>query len=298
MTEFPTLYKMTNTGAIQQWTIGVVVNPDRSTAYDVVTIYGQLGGKLQRTEDGIFEGKNIGRSNETSIEQQAIAEARAKWEKQLKKGYVDSIEKADAGELDELIEGGIVPMLAFTFEKQGHKIKYPCYVQPKLDGIRCIAIVKNGKCTLWSRTRKPITSCPHIIEEIEMSFLNQSIVLDGELYNHDFKENFEHIVHLVRQEEPDAQCKDVQYHIYDMANGGPFADRARSLKEFESTKPFHYIKFVTTEIINSENEVTDYYNDFKYEGYEGAILRNANGLYVHKRSSDLIKVKEMQDARV
>ena len=40
------------------------------------------------------------------------------------------------------------PMLAHEFKKNKHKVKYPCIVQPKLDGIRCIATIKDGKCTL------------------------------------------------------------------------------------------------------------------------------------------------------
>jgi len=187
-------------------------------------------------------------------------------------------------------------MLAHTFEKQGHKIKYPCYVQPKLDGIRCIAILKDGKCTLWSRTRKPITSCPHIIKEIEKSFI-ADIVLDGELYNHDFKENFEHIVHLVRQEEPDDQHKDVQYHIYDTINDDTFEERTYLLSKcFTVGNPkFEYLKLLETKILHAEDDVPIYFNLFMKEGYEGCIIRNADGLYVSKRSSDLIKVKEMQD---
>lgn len=298
----PTLYKKTNTGAIQQWSISVIEDSDHSRTSYLCTTYGQVDGKLQNTLDPIMNGKNIGKKNETSIEEQALVEARSKWEKQLKKGYVQSIEAAKSGELDGLIEGGIVPMLAFTFEKQGHKIKYPCYVQPKLDGIRCIAVVKNGKCTLWSRTRKPITSCPHIVEEIERIHVRQSIILDGELYNNDFKDNFEHIVHLVRQEEPDPQHKDVQYHIYDIVNEYEFENRKVELSSLfthwkledgDINSPLYRVE---TLAVFNEDQVSEYYNLFKEHGYEGAMIRNSKGMYVNKRSSDLIKVKEMQDA--
>jgi ATP-dependent DNA ligase len=188
-------------------------------------------------------------------------------------------------------------MLAFTFEKQGHKIKYPCYVQPKLDGIRCIAILENGKCTLWSRTRKPITSCPHIIEEIEKNF-KEDIVLDGELYSDEFKADFEHIVHLVRQEEPDPEHTDVQYHIYDTVNENTFDDRILKLtKKFASMKSpnFKYLRLVETNMVESEDQVPIFYEEYRECCFEGAILRNSAGLYVNKRSADLIKVKEMQD---
>lgn len=292
----PTLYKKTSTGAIQMWKISVFENPEHSSAYDIQTTHGQLEGKLQITHDTIFEGKNIGKKNETTILQQAEAEATSKWEKQKKKGYVESIDAAQNEELDGLVEGGILPMLAHKFSEQGHKIKYPCYVQPKLDGIRCIAILENGTCTLWSRTRKKITSCPHIIDEIQIRFGKSSerLVFDGELYNHEFKSNFEHIVHLVRQEEPDYQHKDVEYHIYDIIKPVSFEDRAKVLKIL-SREPFFYLKFVLTESVSNESEVMGFFDTYKKMGYEGAMLRNGDSKYVNKRSYDLQKVKEFDD---
>jgi DNA ligase-1 len=291
----PTLYKKTSTGAIQQWSIDVIGQRGSNDAACIVTEHGQVEGKLQTTSDLISEGKNIGKANETTPREQAVAEATAKWEKQLKKGYVASVEAAQDDELDALIEGGIVPMLAHTFAKQGHKIKYPCYVQPKLDGIRCIAILKNGKATLWSRTRKPITSCPHIILEIENLFKDKTVVLDGELYNHSYKANFEHIVHLVRQEEPDPQHMDVEFHVYDIPNDQTFEERFKLLFRDLNTSKKKYLKMVETLRVLTEEDVPDLYSRFKNEGFEGAMLRNADGLYVNKRSYDLIKVKEMQD---
>jgi len=154
----PTLYKRTSTGAIQEWTIGV----DGCT---IITVHGQTDGKKQRTEDVIKEGKNVGKSNETSPAEQALAEATSKWEGKIKKGYVEDIMRASVGEKD--IAGGYDCMLAHKFADHGHKIKYPAYTQPKLNGHRCLAIVKDGVATLWSRTRKPITSSPHIIKELE-----------------------------------------------------------------------------------------------------------------------------------
>jgi len=298
--KLPTLYKKTSTGAIQFWMIEAVYRSNLTGGYDgIITAYGQVGtDSPQKTADSIKKGKNSGKINATSAFEQAQAEAQAKWEKQKKKGYVESIEAAQADEVDDLIEGGIVPMLAHTFEKQGHKIKYPCYVQPKLDGIRCIAVVRDGNCTLWSRTRKRLTSCPHLVSEIEKNF-KEDIILDGELYSDEFKENFEHIVHLVRQEEPDEDHTDVQYHIYDTVNGDTFDQRILKLtKKFTSmsTPNFKYLRLVETHMAETEESVPEWFKEFKDQKYEGAMLRNSDGLYVNKRSSDLIKVKEMQDA--
>jgi DNA ligase 1 len=298
--KLPTLYKKTSTGAIQFWNISTSeVNPGEGGA--ITTTYGQYGTESpQTTFDLIKNGKNVGKKNETSALQQAELEAQAQWEKKKKKGYVESIKDAQGGKLDALITGGIEPMLAHKFADQAHKIKYPCFVQPKLDGIRCVAIIKDGACTLWSRTRKPITSCPHIVQELEAAFETRDIVLDGELYNHDFKSNFEHIVHLVRQDKkPDPQHTDVQYHVYDVIEDklcGPlFEDRTENLDIIFAAYEFYSIKQVETDYVDSEDQVMDFFDKFSKQGYEGAMLRNSESKYVNKRSYDLQKVKEFLD---
>lgn len=292
----PDLFKKTSTGAIQYWTICVYEDSDHSTAYIIQTDYGQVGtDNPQVTYDTIYEGKNVGKKNETSVREQAFAEATAKWEKQQKKGYVNSIDMAEADGLSSLIEGGIVPMLAHKFSDHAHKIKYPCYAQPKLDGIRCIAILKDGKCTLWSRTRKRITGVPHIARQIENTF-KDDIVLDGELYNHDYKYNFEKIVSVVRQEKPTEGHEVVQYHIYDVVNTQEFQDRSAYLGDFISNSQNGPLHRVETSIVTEESEVMPYFEAFRKQGYEGAMLRNKVSKYVNKRSYDLLKVKEFDDA--
>lgn len=293
MYSWPKLYKKTSTGAIQYWTIVVLPDDNDSVGYQIITRYGQVNGKEQNTFDSIFEGKNAGKINETTPEEQAVSEAQSKWEKQKKKGYVESIESAQADEIDKLIEGGIVPMLAHSYDKYCEKITYPAFVQPKLDGIRCIAIVKNGKCTLWSRTRKPITSMPHIVAALESISPDLDMVLDGELYNHSFKTNFEHIVSLVRQEEPDPRHTDVEYHIYDIIVEKPFSGRAAMIRHMPKRPGL--IRVDTVEV-QDEAETMNMFERWRKEGYEGAMIRNANSMYENKRSYGLQKIKEFDDA--
>jgi ATP-dependent DNA ligase len=292
----PTLYKKASTGKIQQWNIHV--EPGAMQTACIVTQHGQVGGKIQETKDWIEEGKNLGKANETSELQQAEAEAKAKWEKKKKSGYVETLDGAEADETDDLIEGGIVPMLAQSFSKHAQKIKYPCYAQPKLDGIRCIAILKDGECTLWSRTRKLITGVPHIAREVEKMFKGLDIVLDGELYNHELKKDFEQIVSFVRQEEPQPGYDIVEYHIYDVANGDMFHQRwenfiRRLPKDRILSRKIH---FVETVLIDDEPFVAELFEKFTASGYEGLMLRNYDSKYVNKRSYDLQKVKEFEDA--
>src|ERR1700722_19440930 len=124
MIELATLYKKTSNGAIQFWEISVFME---GVSGIIFTRYGQYGTlSPQETRDVVSSGKNIGKKNETSAYQQAVLEASAKWEKQLKKGYVQNIEDAKSGKTDKVIEGGVSPMLAHKFSEHAHKITYPC----------------------------------------------------------------------------------------------------------------------------------------------------------------------------
>jgi DNA ligase 1 len=291
MKTLPTLYKLTSTGAIQMWSIGVEGNV-------IVTDFGQKGGKIQHAEETIKEGKNIGRSNETTPEEQALLEATSKWEGKIKKGYVEEIGRAAAGEKD--IDGGYDCMLAHKFADHGHKILYPAYTQPKLNGHRCLATVKDGVATLWSRTRKPITSCPHIVHELQTLYPTGWHLVDGELYNHAYKDKFEELASLIRQEVPAKNCTEVEYHVYDKPSDGTFAERIEELKgnihgHEKQNGMLSYIKFTETIMVKDEFDLMFAFEHFLKQGYEGSMARNASGPYVGKRSYNLQKVKEFLD---
>lgn len=293
MEKLPKLYKKTSTGAIQEWEAHVDIIDNVAT---IITNYGQVGGKIQESRELVLEGKNIGRSNATTDVEQAFSQAKSDWEKQLKKGYVKYLEDAIAGKTDDIIQGGIAPMLAHKFSEQGHKIKYPALVQPKLDGHRCIAVYKDGGYSLWSRTRKPITSMPHIIKALNESGCCHS--LDGELYNHEYRNNFEELSSKIRQEEPQPGCEVVQYHVYDAPeNMGQNKNRNEYLQidAKEVLKEYPEVHIVETIVVNDEDELMDAFDHFIAEGYEGCMVRNMSGLYVNKRSYDLQKVKEFSD---
>lgn len=295
----PTLYKKTSTGAIEQWRIDASQKlDDRGLHYVgvIVTTWGQLDSlNPQQTLDVIAEGKNKGRSNSTTPGQQAEKEATSQWEGKLKKGYVQSIEAARAGEVDAIIEGGVNPMLAKRFDEQGDKIEYPAFAQPKFDGHRCIAVVKHGKATLWSRTRKPITGLPHIVSELEALAKRtglRDIIFDGEAYVHSYRNNFEDLTSFIRNPSPKPGHEVVQYHVYDVVGDQPQNVRLGYLKELTGDTLIP----VETVTVNDEEELMAAFERFLSQGYEGAMVRNYRGKYVGKRSADLQKIKEFQDA--
>jgi len=285
---FPMLYSQNSNGSIQEWQISV----EGST---IITIYGRHGGKLQTTADTIKSGKNLGKANATTCEEQAVAEATSRWEKKLKSGYVQTLTDAHAGSVDsKFVHGGIEPMLAKKFEDEQRKVTYPAFVQPKLDGIRCIAMINNGKASLWSRTRKQINSVPHVVAALENAFTGQTVVLDGELYNHDYRHEFETIVSLVRQEEPKEGCEKVQYHIYDLVDTNMnFSERYSTLQN--NLMACDALHLLETHKVDCDSDLADFFAKFQSEGYEGAMYR-ADAPYECKRSNSLLKMKSFSDS--
>jgi|ERR1700690_494380 len=305
--KWPTLFKKTNTGKIAQWSIEVQTETGCAL---IITTHGQVDGKLQQTSDTITSGKNEGKANATNYTEQAISEAKAKHTKQLKKGYVESIEAAQDGEVDEVIGGGVEPMLApnKSYPKDGDlekRIKFGCYGQPKLDGMRCIAIIEDGVCTLWSRTRKLIKSVPHINKALEQMFPTGRVVPDGELYSHEYRDNFEDLLSILRKDEPDAEdvYKNAEYHLYDLLEqnvlyehtnmDSPFKDRTAALHLFRFKGP---IKLVPTNYFSNIDDLVKFFEECEINGYEGAMARNADAPYESgRRSVNLQKMKRFID---
>lgn len=295
MAEFPTLYGEASTGKRKVWTIRV---DDRDSVGVIVTTHGYDGGKMQVNEKAIAVGKNIGRSNETTAVEQAVSEARASWTKKRETGYAPENEMAEAAGAGSRSKGiateAPAPMLAHDFNKRGHNIKFPCYVQRKYDGTRCIAVPSVG---LFSRMRKPFPNLEHI--KAELAALPADLVLDGELYSDTL--TFQEIVGMVRRETlkagDDAKQLQVQFHVYDIVSDKPYEERLGRLQALMAAFRFRYIKLVKTEVAASVEDVKRLHGAYVAEGYEGIMLRNAAGRYaVGARSADLQKYKEFLDS--
>lgn len=285
----PLLYSRTSTGAVQTWTIQVLDNAYRTT-------HGQLGGQLQITDWTVCEGKNIGRANETSPEQQAQAEAKALWQKKVDTGYFENINDID-------VSNYVEPMLANKWEDHKHKIQYPVYCQPKLDGLRCIISKdKNGFIVGKSRKGKVWVTIPHIINELEPLFERYpNLILDGELYNHKYHDDFNKITSLVKKTKPSkddlTECeKYVQFHWYDTASSDhTFRQRTNWIKTLSERFNFaDCIQIVPTHKAHSLEELDEYYGEYLDNNYEGQMVR-VDAPYSFKRTSNLLKRKEFQE---
>lgn len=223
--------------------------------------------------------KNIGKVNETTPEQQAILEMESKWIAKLKEGYFETVEEAVGQEV-------VLPMLAKEFSKEEHKISYPVYIQPKLDGMRCLSINKR----LISRKNKPIYTMKHVLKEVE----NLGLILDGELYEHGL--SFQDNMKLIKKYVPN-ESERIIYHVYDIIlRGKSFKERYKELKELFTNNDFKHLELVPTYLCNNKEEIEKHHSEFIGQGYEGSIVRWGEQEYdINKRSSYLLKLKDFID---
>jgi ATP-dependent DNA ligase len=298
--EFPTLFGEASTGKTKEWSIEV---EDRDGVGVIITTHGYTDGKKQMNEKEIAVGKNIGKKNETSPVEQAISEARAAWQKKKDAGYVEGT-SAEGTRVECAKEMAPTkakvslatvpgPMLAHDYNKRGASIKFPCYVQRKYDGTRCVAIPGKG---LYSRNKKAYPHMEHILEDI--AGLPESLVLDGELYSTEL--TFQETVGLVKREtlkKGDAeQQKKIRFHVYDIISDKPYEDRWARLQALFITGKFKYLELVPTEQCNTVREMKELHGAYVEEGYEGLMLRNKTAAYkVGQRSADLQKYKTFED---
>lgn len=258
----------------------------QAIAAEVHITTGLIDGKAT-TKVSAVKAKNIGKTNETCPIQQAQKEAEARITKKLKEGYFNTIKEAE----EEVV---ILPMLAKVYEKEFHKIDWnTCYVQPKLDGMRCLDL-ESGKI---SRKNTPITTMTHIVVNRPGE---SKIPVDGELYapGYTFQENMKFIKKFVKPLPVNVPQKgssiDVKFNIYDVISELPFIDRyaiASSIAELSTN-----VNLVETHKVTSEEEIIKWHKDFLEQGYEGTMVRWGNeGYKVNGRSSNLLKLKDFHD---
>jgi DNA ligase-1 len=177
---------------------------------------------------------------------------------------------------------------------------YPCSIQSKLNGVRLIVEVKNGKVTLWSRKRTRITGLPHIQKGYEQVFKDVpgTFVFDGECYRHGWP--LQKISGFCRSKEPKDGYWELWHYVYDMPSvEGVWTDRRDRLQDFYDLylKNTDVCSLVTSQTVSSEDEAWELHDLYVKFGYEGAILRQFDYTYEFgKRSQGLAKLKKFQDA--
>jgi len=318
MQKLDKLYKIDSLGKLREWTM--VIDGDSFYAEK-----GLVGGKIVCDKPTTAIGKNEGKVNETTNEEQALLEAQARRDKKLKEGYAISPKEAETMSYYE-------PMLAQKFEDREKEIQsvfddeLRVLSQPKLDGIRCVIRMEDGQIVARTRKGRTIDTIPHVLEELSVFFdCNEDAILDGELYNHDLKHDFNKIVSLVRKKTPQKTKGDseksfarkeakyaeallesknlIQYWVYDCPKLSNEYDEsiifsARNFMlqgEFADVVDGNSVKLVETNECYSFLALDEGYSSFMEKGYEGQMVR-IDAPYESKRSKSLLKRKEFQDA--
>ncbi len=284
------LYKRSKNNSIHVWHIEIEGSKYR-------TIEGVLDGKMTTSSWTICKGKNLNKKNETTDLQQTVIEIGSKIKSKLNSGYCFNIEDIDNAK-SELIS----PMLAVKYDYYNKTLDNYYHSQPKLDGIR-LCVNKRGK---FSRGGKHIYSVEHFNNELSVLFetFGDDIMIDGEIYNHALKDDFNRIVSYTKKQKlTDTEKKEsiqyLQYHIYDIQFTNDldmtFKDRILKLTELFEINNFEYLKLVPTHPVENNDMLNYYYECYLNEGYEGQMIRVSNSKYENSRCKSLIKRKEFID---
>jgi len=202
----------------------------------------------------------------------------------------------------------IKPMLAYKVDKKPVDWSENVFMQPKLDGVRCVIYLdekENIRC--FSRTGKEFHNLQHIKDSLHNFFkmetefsANTDVVLDGELYNHDLRDNFEKIISLVRKQKPTdsdkLEAKElVQFHCYDYIETVMNQPYGYRMNQLVTSDMYSYcVKYVETKLVNNKDSANIIHQYNLNDGYEGSILR-LDKPYECKRSYNLQKFKDFHD---
>jgi len=285
---YDSIFKIDSKGKTRVWYMEQ--NDDLYRTWD-----GTQGGKIKSSEWRIAIPTNVGRSNERDGVAQAAFEIEAQYKTKLEKDYHPTLEASQSGG-SHIFEA----MLA-----KEYKTFQPGFAQPKLDGFRCIAKADG----LWSRSGKPFVSSPHIMEVLAPLFeANPDLILDGELYNHELRDNFDEIQSLITVKSDKKLTAEhyektramVQYHVYDVPScKGNFIDRFDYLNKLafdllDSRYDNDVIQFVITRCVESEEQFDVLHGEWLESGYEGSMWRNDTP-YENRRTKNLLKRKDFID---
>lgn len=286
---FPTLYGKNKDDSIKVWNVEV-------SGCDIIVRHGKLDGKIQ-SKVTQASGKNQGKANETTAEEQAVIEAKAKWVKQKKSGYFESIEEAQSSVK-------FTPMKCQDYKNFSHKVVLGGFLQPKLNGFRCMF---NKDLVALSKAGEVYKVPPHIHHALILLKDAGAIPhgLDGEIYAGLEKHGGLSLQKIsAAWKKFNADTPKLALWVYDIPVPGVSAEaRMEMLKELYvavTDLGLHdSIRIVVTRKIDTQEEYDQRHDLFVESGFEGSVYRNAGGMYeFDARSYDVIKRKPRQDTEV
>lgn len=296
--EKQTRYTIDSSDRVRIWNCWAGVDEEGNPG--MFTQDGIEGGKMKTPTFKMAEEKNVGRANYVKFADQAILMVEQAVGKKERKNYFSTIEDARSKKIFK-------PMLAHKYEDKGDKIKFPCYSQAKLDGGRCNVYwcPVTEDVVIRTRSTKDYVSVPHILNELrDICTADKNLIIDGELYNHDLKHDFEKVMSLIRQSKPtdldlEESAEKVEFHVYDVCYrqdlNRTFMVRWALIEEI-ATDDYNMVKFVPTVSCSNQEELDELQKWYLEHGYEGQMVRAMDSVYkVDGRSADLLKRKEFSD---
>lgn len=278
----PKLFSYDSKNRIKEWY--VTVEGDTFKVFS-----GLKGGKVSCKSTTKCTGKNIGKVNETTPEQQAEKEALAKWTKQKDKNYHEVLGEAKEKTL---------PMLAGKYQDNSHMVNWPWYGLYKLDGVRCTVFCEDGKVRFQSRGGKDYPVIDRVAKELLDYYFrdNPDLVFDGELYAHGY--HLEDIVSAAKKY--NSTTDKLVFYMFDMYDPAkpdqPYKDRYKSLKTLNALSNPCYTNVVLAYSMLSEQDMLRLHKQATEEGYEGVVLRDPEAPYVfNQRKTTFLKYKESLD---
>lgn len=201
-------------------------------------------------------------------------------------GHIKTFECALAGDLLDL-----------------DKLRYPVFVEPKIDGVRCLAICPQGgygKIDFLSRSGHPLYNTKYIESELRERLqsrrIEHGIVYDGELFYQSLKSTMS-LVRAAVSTRDDSKISEMRYHIFDaiphlewqtQSVRDPLAIRKIAGDIFGRGQ---YIKFVEHEEARDSKRVDEIYVAALQAGHEGVMVKNPVGLYIFDRTDAWLKYK-------
>jgi len=314
---FPIIYADKKHGRVL-WDARVAeVIKDDLLVGEVTIRRGYVHGNPQTNVYYVSAGKNQGKKNETSPYTQAIADIRSKWISKIRKeGYFESTKspsKTDKVVINEnvrplLVSKKVAPMLAEKYYDHPTYLEEPFCVQPKLDGVRCLARIRsNGKAELYSRKYTLFSNFPDIEKNLKLLkatiLTSDNIYVDGELFTTEIP--FENISGACRtktiRDKHKTDIASIRLHVFDYFDLDrpdlSFHDRYSKLQDaFSKIRRSSDLKIELVDTkFNVYHKDMSSINEVYAKTYEGSILRNPHSKYAHHRTKDLLKLKTFFD---
>lgn len=297
-----TLYKKDSKGKIREWNIQIVNNPHNDNEFGIETSDGIHGGKIKTP---IYKRARPNVQFKTS-KIKAEAMMKSAIDKKLRSNYFRSIEEIKDEDILFMPTGCPSGMIWEEWKDKAHVV-YPALASGKLDGSKMYSTWRDGRVFLNTRSAKEHKNFRHIEEALAKCYAeNPHLVLDGEAYNHDYRERFEELQSIFRKESPTEEQRKqsaeiAKFYIYDAVNleipDLSALERQELLRDVYNKylREFDCIVWWSSWQVASEEEYDEFHEQCMDDGFEGTVLKITDAPYVQRKNKMVMKRKPKFD---